>query len=90
MVFRRAEPVQQPQQPHKGDALAFLASVKSRFEHRPDVHSRFMHIMKQFQHRQLDTKGVIMRAKHLFHGHVDLLHGLVVFLPPVRALGVTA
>lgn len=70
--------------------------MKNVFEHQPAVYARFLDIMKEFKahtsvtlyprfathHLRIDTPGVIMRVKSLFHGHHDLILGFNTFLPP--------
>jgi len=64
-------------------AVEFLDKVKEHFEDsKPEVYNQFLEIMKEFKSHNIDTRGVVLQVKQLFHGHNDLILGFNTFLPP--------
>ena len=62
-------------------ALSFLAEVKLQFARNLKVYNQFLDIMTEFNHRKIDTPGVMTRVSELFADHDQLLLGFNTFLP---------
>eukprot|EP01125_Pyxidicula_operculata_P008483 TRINITY_DN2843_c1_g1_i2.p1 TRINITY_DN2843_c1_g1~~TRINITY_DN2843_c1_g1_i2.p1 ORF type:complete len:1171 (+),score=266.98 TRINITY_DN2843_c1_g1_i2:46-3558(+) len=62
-------------------ALDFLDKVKKVFSDNPQTYTQFLEIMRAFKSHSIDTPGVILGVKRLFHGHRDLILGFNSFLP---------
>ncbi|OEL14399.1 Paired amphipathic helix protein Sin3-like 3, partial [Dichanthelium oligosanthes] len=69
-----------------GDALTYLKSVKETFQDRRHKYEEFLEVMRDFKSSKIDTGGVIIRVKTLFHGHPDLILGFNAFLPKGYAI----
>ncbi|KAG2616957.1 hypothetical protein PVAP13_3NG177532 [Panicum virgatum] len=63
------------------DALTYLKNVKEKFQDRRHKYDEFLEVMRDFKSNKIDTGGVILRVKTLFHGHSDLILGFNAFLP---------
>ncbi|PAN17692.1 hypothetical protein PAHAL_3G150100 [Panicum hallii] len=63
------------------DALTYLKDVKEKFQDRRHKYDEFLEVMRDFKSNKIDTAGVILRVKTLFHGHSDLILGFNAFLP---------
>ncbi|CAN6327057.1 unnamed protein product [Urochloa humidicola] len=63
------------------DALSYLKAVKEKFQDRRVRYEEFLEVMRDFKSNKIDTGGVILRVKNLFHGHPDLILGFNAFLP---------
>jgi hypothetical protein len=63
------------------DALAYLKSVKEQFQDKRQKYDEFLEVMRDFKSGKIDTAGVIVRVKTLFHGYPDLILGFNAFLP---------
>ena len=63
------------------DALTYLKNVKEKFQDRRHKYDEFLEVMRDFKSNKIDTAGVILRVKTLFHGHSDLILGFNAFLP---------
>ncbi|CAL4902486.1 unnamed protein product [Urochloa decumbens] len=63
------------------DALSYLKAVKEKFQDRRVKYEEFLEVMRDFKSSKIDTAGVILRVKNLFHGHPDLILGFNAFLP---------
>lgn len=70
------------------DALTYLKSVKEKFQDRRQKYDEFLEVMRDFKSSRIDTAGVILRVKSLFHGYPDLILGFNAFLPKGYAIGV--
>ncbi|RCV16180.1 hypothetical protein SETIT_3G117100v2 [Setaria italica] len=63
------------------DALTYLKSVKEKFQDKRQKYDEFLEVMRDFKSNKIDTAGVIVRVKTLFHGYPDLILGFNAFLP---------
>ncbi|XP_020207855.1 paired amphipathic helix protein Sin3-like 4 isoform X2 [Cajanus cajan] len=88
MVSSSVEPLGKPQMTSGGwqklttnDALAYLKTVKDKFQDKTEKYDDFLEVMKDFKAQRIDTMGVIERVKELFNGNEDLILGFKVFLP---------
>jgi len=62
-------------------ALAYVRAVKVEFQDESEKYDEFLHVMKEFKARRIDTSGVLSRMKELLKGHTNLILGFNYFLP---------
>ncbi|KAF2539562.1 hypothetical protein F2Q68_00022747, partial [Brassica cretica] len=65
----------------KDDALSYMKDVEQMFKDQRDKIDTFVVIMKDFDAKRTDLRGVIARVKELFKGHNNLIFGFNTFLP---------
>ncbi|KAF2571495.1 hypothetical protein F2Q70_00006124, partial [Brassica cretica] len=65
----------------KDDALSYMKDVEQMFKDQRDKIDTFVVIMKDFDAKRTDLRGVIARVKELFKEHNNLIFGFNTFLP---------
>ena len=72
------KPVQQLQQQH---AIAYVTTIRNRFQNEPETYRAFLKILHTYQKEQRGIKDVLEQVSHLFAEHPDLLMEFTYFLP---------
>lgn len=65
-------------------AVSYVAKIKKRFEHAPEIYERFLRILHAYQEQRQDEESiekVKSQITKLFKGHNDLLQEFSHFLP---------
>ncbi|KAG8937164.1 Transcriptional regulatory protein sin3 [Tulasnella sp. 418] len=69
--------------PTKSDtSIAYLNSIKSTYEDKPEVYKSFVALMDDFRKVNVDVAGIIEAVFKLFEDQPSLIKGLKAFLPP--------
>ena len=70
----------------RGTAYTYVAQIKKRFEHEPQIYREFLSILQQYKDNHLDITSVKAKVASLFHRHTDLLHKFSIFLPEQESM----
>ena len=71
-----------PIQPMKiNNAIAYVTTIKKRFEHQPETYKAFLEVLHTYQREQKGIQEVLRRVAELFKDHADLLREFTYFLP---------
>ncbi|EKX33800.1 hypothetical protein GUITHDRAFT_81137 [Guillardia theta CCMP2712] len=66
----------------RDSAFTYVARIRARFEHRPNVYREFLEVLQKYKQNVYDisrVKGEVVTR--LFDGHPDLLRQFSIFLP---------
>lgn len=63
------------------DAIAYVTSVKVRFQEKRENYDQFLKVLCDFRAERIDARGVKSRVNELFKGHNDLILGFNIFMP---------
>ena len=64
-------------------AIDFVTTVRKRFVGHPEIHRKFLQILREYKIEQRSTKEVVDEVSLLFADHADLLKSFVFFVPDV-------
>ncbi|CAK8536904.1 unnamed protein product [Lathyrus sativus] len=62
-------------------AKKYLAKVKTRFQHDPDVYQSFLAIMNMYRNKEKSGEEISQMIISLFEDQLDLIDGFIEFLP---------
>lgn len=66
----------------QAEALSFLHELKTVFASNMSIYYKFLTVLDEFKHQQIDSVDCLMRIGSLLRGHPNLINSFNTFAPP--------